>query len=82
MTTYCSTRGGITGVSFQKAVIAGHAPDGGLYVPECIPTITPDELQSMRSLTYPQLAENIIRKFILEDELTSAELKSTIFIPC
>lgn len=76
MTTYCSTRGGVAGVSFQTAIIAGHAPDGGLYVPENIPTITSEELQSMRGLTYPQLAEKIIRKFVFEEELSSEELKS------
>lgn len=38
---YVSTRGGAAPVSFIDAVLAGLAPDGGLYVPETWPTLRP-----------------------------------------
>ena len=43
---YGSTRGGETGVTASQAVLKGLADDGGLYVPERIPTldVTMDEL--------------------------------------
>ena len=52
---YGSTRGGETGVTASQAVLKGLANDGGLYVPECIPTldVTMDELAGM---TYQETA--------------------------
>ncbi len=37
---YISTRGGAPPVSFLDAVLAGMAPDGGLYVPESWPSLS------------------------------------------
>ena len=45
MTTYRSTRGAVNGASFQKVVLAGLAPDRGLFVPETVPTFTPKEVR-------------------------------------
>ena len=52
---YGSTRGGETGVTASQAVLKGLANDGGLYVPERIPTldVTMDELAGM---TYQETA--------------------------
>jgi threonine synthase len=36
---YESTRGGQVGVSFEEAVLAGLADDGGLFVPENVPHV-------------------------------------------
>lgn len=71
---YKSTRGGVQGVSFQNALLTGHAPDGGLYVPEQIPKISGSQLKSWAGLNYSQLAEKVIRLFISEDEVSSVEL--------
>ena len=38
---YISTRGKAPKVDFVEACLQGLAPDGGLYVPECYPTIKP-----------------------------------------
>lgn len=38
---FVSTAGRAPAVSLEEAVFAGPAPDGGLYVPETIPTLTP-----------------------------------------
>lgn len=36
---YSSTAGGVTGVRFRRALLEGLAPDGGLYLPDRIPTL-------------------------------------------
>ena len=41
---YVSTRGESPPVSFLQAVLAGLAPDGGLYVPQAWPTLTASEI--------------------------------------
>lgn len=43
-TSYCSTRGGAKGVSFEDVVLGGLAEDRGLYVPETLPTVSAEEL--------------------------------------
>lgn len=47
-TTYCSTRGGAKGVSFEDVVLGGLANDRGLYVPEVLPSVSPEELTEVR----------------------------------
>jgi len=60
---YISTRGQAPALNFEDVVIAGLASDGGLYVPEEIPTLTMPEIASLRGLSYPDLAYNIISRF-------------------
>lgn len=43
MTTYSSTRGGVSELNFIDAVISGLADDGGLLVPDSIPIISQEE---------------------------------------
>ncbi len=73
---YISTRGGISPVSFKDAVMMGLADDGGLLLPESIPTIGDEELESWRGLPYPQLAFKIISRFV--DDIPSDDLRSLI----
>ncbi len=61
--TYISTRGAAPALNFEEVVLAGLASDGGLYVPEIIPTFTMPEITAMRCLSYPELAYTIISKF-------------------
>lgn len=56
---YISTRGRADPVDFVTACLSGLAPDGGLYVPEEWPQITP----AQKSETYPQLAARILSAF-------------------
>ena len=73
---YRSTRGQINGISFSEAVMMGLADDGGLLVPESIPTLSGDELHQMANLSYPQLALNIISRYI--DDIPQADLQELI----
>ena len=44
---YISTRGTAPTLSFEDAMLTGLARDGGLYVPETIPTLTTGQIAAM-----------------------------------
>lgn len=70
---YVSTRNKQHKVSGPQAIVDGIAPDGGLYVPESIPTVSDKERESLLSMSYDERAAFIIGKFLpeLKDELPS-----------
>ena len=43
---YVSTRGGSEELSFLEILLAGLAPDGGLYMPKSYPQISKETLDS------------------------------------
>jgi len=59
---YLSTRGQSERLGFCDAVQTGLAPDGGLYLPEALPSIG-EKLRDWQSLTYPQLALEFLKRF-------------------
>lgn len=61
---YVSTRGGSPSVGFIDAILAGLAPDGGLYVPEEWPSLTADEIAAFAGLPYAQVATEILARFV------------------
>ncbi|MFA7268634.1 MAG: threonine synthase [Sterolibacterium sp.] len=73
---YISTRGNSPAKSFTQILLAGLAPDGGLYLPEAYPCVTPAELAAWRGLSYPALACKVLEKFI--DDIPSADLQRLI----
>ena len=58
---YVSTRGGAQPQRFSDILLEGLAPDGGLYVPESFPAA---DLARWRRLSYPELAFEVLSKFI------------------
>ncbi len=60
---YISTRGNAPAIGFEDVLLAGLAPDGGLYVPEEYPQFSPDSMRQMRSLTYAELAAEVMAPF-------------------
>jgi threonine synthase len=60
---YVSTRGDAPPVSFLDAVIAGLAPDGGLYVPEAWPQLTEAEIAAFAGRPYAEVAADIVGRF-------------------
>ncbi len=66
---YFSTRGQTRPHTFSEAVEAGLAPDGGLFLPESLPSIA-DKLPAWEKLTYPQLAAEFFALFAPEIPLT------------
>lgn len=60
---FISTRGGMDPAPFSETLIEGLAPDGGLTVPEHLPTVSLAEIESWRDLRYPELATEVISRF-------------------
>lgn len=73
---YISTRGGIQPISFKDAVMMGLASDGGLLLPQSYPAISRYQLEGWRSLSYPELAFEVISRYV--DDIPAAELKDII----
>jgi threonine synthase len=61
---YISTRGQAPVRDFSGVLLAGLAEDGGLYVPETFPTLSPNDLRALRGVPYPELAARIIHPFM------------------
>ncbi|XP_041909528.1 threonine synthase-like 2 isoform X3 [Corvus kubaryi] len=61
---YVSTRGGVRAVNFEGALLSGYAPDGGLFMPQCIPSLDRDTLRRWSSLSYPGLVKELCSLFI------------------
>ncbi len=60
---YVSTRGQAAPRDFEAVLLAGLAEDGGLFVPESWPTLSPAEWRALRGLPYPALAARILALF-------------------
>jgi threonine synthase len=60
---YISTRGGAPAVDFTDALLAGLAPDGGLYVPEAWPSFTKEEIAAFAYRPYAEVAAAVLGKF-------------------
>ena len=61
---YISTRGQAPVLSFEDAVLAGLATDGGLYVPETLPQFSREEIASWSGLSYQELAFKVMSPFM------------------
>jgi len=59
---FLSTRGNTDPVSFSQAVAIGLAPDGGLFLPEHLPDISP-RLTAWRNLSYAELCVEFLTLF-------------------
>ncbi len=77
---YISTRDSSKDFNFEQVFIKGLADDGGLFIPHSIEKFSEDEIKSMSSLGYKDLAKKIILPFIgtfmSEKELTESVNKS------
>jgi threonine synthase len=73
---YISTRGNAPAKTFTEILLGGLAPDGGLYLPEHYPQVTPAELEVWRTLSYADLAFEVLSKFATD--IPADDLKSII----
>ncbi|MGK0499715.1 MAG: threonine synthase [Oceanicoccus sp.] len=74
---YISTRGQSPALNFEEVLLTGLAPDGGLYVPETLPTFSTEEIASWAGLSYTDLAFKIVQPFV-DDCIPAADLKAII----
>jgi threonine synthase len=73
---YVSTRGGAKPQPFTEILLEGLAPDGGLFVPEEFPKLSPADLSAMRRMSYAELAFTILSKFA--DDILAGDLKRLV----
>ena len=64
-------------VSFEEAVTKGLSPDGGLFVPEHIPTLDNSFYKNLINLSIQEIGFVVARQFV-DDEITDTDLKNII----
>lgn len=72
---YRSTRSEKTKVKASEAILKGLADDGGLFVPESIPTLD-KTLEELSEMSYQEVAYEVMKLFLTD--FTEEELKSCI----
>ena len=69
---YISTRGGVERLSSAEAILQGLSGNGGLFVPEEIPTVSEAFIEGLVPLTYEERAVRVLKEFLTdygEDEI-------------
>ncbi len=61
---FFSTNGQPERVDFRQALLAGQAPDKGLYMPEQIPRIPESLIRAFPGMGYPEIAYEIIKPYL------------------
>jgi threonine synthase len=74
---YISTRGQAPALNFEQVLLTGLASDGGLYVPQTLPTFSREEITAMAGLDYPGLAQKIITPFV-QDCIPEDDLRTLV----
>ncbi|KAG8959580.1 threonine synthase [Tulasnella sp. 419] len=75
---YFSTRGGNERLSFEDAVLTGLAPNGGLYIPETIPSLPQDWQTKWSNYSFQELSHAVLSLFISPTEISPSDLQSLI----
>ena len=74
---FISTRGQAPQTSFSDVLLAGLAPDGGLYLPQSWPQFSPGEIAAFKGQRYQDVAFTILSKFTT-GSFRDAELREAI----
>ena len=61
---YISTRGAAAPLEFEDVLVEGLARDGGLYVPESWPTLSPSDIAGLAGRPYVEVARRIMTPFV------------------
>lgn len=64
--------------SFEEVVLKGLASDGGLFIPEEIPSLPEDWASKWQNLSFEDLAYEIFSRYISASEIPAADLKDII----
>ena len=64
---FISTRGSAPALSFEGALLAALADDGGLFMPETWPQLSPDEIAALAGLDYAGAAYRVMSPFLEGD---------------
>ena len=61
--TFISTRGHAPAASFADVLLAGLAPDGGLYLPQAWPQFSDAELAAFKGISFQEAAYRVLSRF-------------------
>jgi threonine synthase len=61
---YVSTRGMAPTLTFDDVLLTGLARDGGLYVPESWPTLSPERIRSYEGMPYADVAVDVMWPYV------------------
>lgn len=65
-------------LSFEEVVLKGLAPDGGLFIPEEIPSLPRDWQSKWKDLSFSELALELLSLYISPSEIPRQDLKEII----
>jgi len=76
---WVSSRGASPAVPFIDALFAGTAPDGGLYMPERLDPLSPEQLDAIRAAS-GDIVEigTIVGSHLLRDEITVEDMRALV----
>ena len=74
---YVSTRGEAPVLGFEDTMLTGLARDGGLYLPETVPTLSRSEIAALAGLPYEDVAVRVLHPFVAE-AFSEAELADMV----
>ncbi|MCJ7629157.1 MAG: pyridoxal-phosphate dependent enzyme, partial [Longimicrobiales bacterium] len=63
---FISTRGHTPPTPLREAVLRGLAPDGGLYMPQHLPALTPATMSGLADRSWPEIASEVARTLLSE----------------
>lgn len=73
---YVSTRTGAAGRDASAAIVAGLAPDGGLFVPDAFPAVDKAQRLALAALPYEQRAVAVLQLFL--NDFSEAEIRDCV----
>ena len=74
---HVSTRGEAPAIGFTEALLTGLARDGGLYVPESWPSLSPEAISAFAGQRYADVAKAVLSVFV-GDEIPKPDLDRMI----
>jgi threonine synthase len=72
--TFVSTRGRAPAVTFRETLLAGLAPDGGLYVPSSMPVLSAERWRALRGRPLGEVGAAMLAP-IIGDEIPASDLE-------
>ncbi len=64
---YISTKNISPPASLKEAVFSGMPGDGGLFLPERIPSLTPQQIEALSTMSFEEIAQTLASVFLSED---------------
>lgn len=73
---YESTRNSALKIASAEAIVQGISAEGGLFVPEKLPSLSIEDLREFGKLSYPEIAERVFSLYLTD--FSADEIKSCV----